>query len=295
MHLIGAGAIGQVHLRHLQAVRVLDRQLKPNTSGLKHFRVDNHEFTRSTESIVHETKIDTLIVTLRAPDTLSAISSLVERLDNPLILLLQNGVLGVHEQLQSYLLGRSIKADWLLGLTTHGASHERHSIVHRGQGMTAIGSLDALDTRKQRVLDLLNNAWQPLNCSISNNQSLLQQLTLKLGVNACINPLTTLLDCRNGGLLGNRLFEPLTLEIGHITGLDPRQLLEQTLQVCEKTKLNQNSMHKDFYQGSELELDFITGYLLRKAHEQQFHAPILQTVHNLVLHKVSLRSSDFKL
>jgi ketopantoate reductase len=89
--------------------------------------------------------IETLLVCTKAPDTLNAIKPLQQRLNsNSVIVLLQNGVLGVHELLtMSYdaPFSGQLSPTFILGSTTHGVTKpDRFRIQHVGVGNTVFGT-----------------------------------------------------------------------------------------------------------------------------------------------------------
>ncbi len=97
------------------------------------------------------------------------------------------------------------------------------------------------------------------------------QLLSKLLVNACVNPLTALLHCRNGGLLDNAPAQQLMAaivaecraalggsETGGLAGSD-EELMARVEQVVAATSGNLNSMLQDVVKGAATEIDFLNG------------------------------------
>lgn len=114
-----------------------------------------------------------------------------------------------------------------------------------------------------------------------------EMLFEKAVLNCFINPLTAILQVKNGELLHNEqaflLMESLYHEI--ITTF-PRveQLVsfDAVKQLCEKTAHNQSSMLTDRLHGRKTEVETIVGAVLARAQRQQQEMPILQTLYLLV-------------
>ena len=108
----------------------------------------------------------------------------------------------------------------------------------------------------------------------------------KLVVNAMINPLTVIFDCKNGELFNRRpifhLMRLLLAEASQVIhslpelGPDPEaasrfsveKLEAIVLNVAEKTAKNTSSMLQDVRAGRPTEIDYINGYIVKKGKEQ---------------------------
>ena len=159
---------------------------------------------------------------------------------------------------------------------------------HVGQGITLMGNLSGL---QNQWLNLLSQAWAPLNAKVVDANELSKQLWLKLAINACLNPLTVLLNCKNGGLddlIGKDIIHLLCQEIAQVFpewSMTSEYLFEQVIKVCQATRLNQNSMHKDIAMGRKTEIEFITGYILRQAIQKGISIPNHQLIYQLIRQK----------
>jgi len=153
----------------------------------------------------------------------------------------------------------------------------------------------------------LNTSWVPM----AEMQIVLRQ---KLVVNSCINPMTALLDCRNGELLTSRpahaLIRAVCKEAGHLYrkltteddfkfgtrttngGLDrlsAARLEDEVHTVARKTSANYSSMLVDMRQGGLLEVDYMNGYLGRLGRVYKVPTPTIDALKNMVELKVSMR------
>jgi 2-dehydropantoate 2-reductase len=110
----------------------------------------------------------------------------------------------------------------------------------------------------------------------------------KLAVNAAINPLTALKNCKNGGLMDYSeevkkvkeeifdLYEFMNLPI------DTHALSLHIDAVIQLTKENYSSMHQDFQNGRETEVEGILGFLLEKGKETGMKMAFVQTLYEQI-------------
>jgi 2-dehydropantoate 2-reductase len=115
---------------------------------------------------------------------------------------------------------------------------------------------------------------------------LLQMQLEKLAVNCIINPLTVLLDARNGSILYNysftRVMRLLLSEISVVIRslpelqaipnveqrFDPGRLETMVVGVANNTKDNISSMLADVRAGRQTEVEYINGWIVKKGEEQ---------------------------
>lgn len=183
-----------------------------------------------TVSSDNSNQIDFLIITTKADTTLSAIRPLLHRIGpNSTILLLQNGLGVLDSLLEKVFTEVRERPTFILGITTHGAYRKKGtSIVHAGFGNLYLGVVpgrrslglerEALREIGSSSLSEPRDETEPIN-NLPIFLQLLESLPLevhhepisnfqlrslkKLIINACINPITALLECRNGELIGN--------------------------------------------------------------------------------------------
>jgi 2-dehydropantoate 2-reductase len=176
-YLLGAGAIGGLFAAHLASkvpVTVLLRPSRlPDFAGVLRIRAQHDPAAPLLEARVRaeavpppaasssrtppqqhqqhqqqprpgEAHIPALILATKANQALPALSALRSRLDaRSVVVLLQNGVLGVHEQVcQDLFPHPDQRPAFILGSTTHGAYRQAgdpFSIVHAGLGTCVFG------------------------------------------------------------------------------------------------------------------------------------------------------------
>jgi len=134
----------------------------------------------------------------------------------------------------------------------------------------------------------------------------MQQLE-KLVVNAMINPLTVIFDCRNGELFTRspitRVMRLLLGEAGMVIsrlpelredvreegGVEDRFSIEKlegkVLDVAEKTAKNTSSMLQDFRAGRETEVGYINGYIVKRGKEMGIDVRHNEKVVEMIRHK----------
>lgn len=305
LHVLGLGAIGTLHAHYIQKtlripinVIVRPSQALPSLQ----FMSLNGSTSRPIVSIDDsQTPIDVLLVTTKAQDTLTALKPLYPRLvSSSVLVLLQNGVLGVHDALQQAL--SHLNPQFILGSTTHGATRAQGLVTHTGQGQTLFGSPQS-SSKIASVLDALSRV-DPLNVKIiSDFQELRQQLLIKLVVNACINCLTSVFMIRNGALaeasLGRRLIRDLVEESfavlePELPALNVDSLTDIVLDVARSTAKNHNSMKVDVSLGRSTEMDAIVGYLLQMARNSNVSMPRHEFLQELVNFKSQLIHQNLK-
>lgn len=187
-------------------------------------------------------------------------------------------------------------------VTTEGAMRVSDTEVwHTGTGSTRIGAAeeeaDPSGTHAALLAEILGHAG--LQAVASGN--IQADIWDKLIINTVINPLTALLEVRNGRLLDDahsielmrRLFEEAesaaaAAGYGRTAGIRWQKLVE----VCRATAGNRSSMLQDLTGGRHTELDWLTGALLREAERYGLKLPHHETVYRLVKAKEALRAGN---
>ena len=226
--------------------------------------------------------IDNLIVTTKATKTVQALSTIKHRLtSNSTILLAQNGMGTAEELSEAVFRDSSKRPSYLACVTSHGVYSEGpFRSVHAGQASVAIGRI-AQSTAPQYLIDRIVQAPVLSAREVSPPELLLLQLE-KLVVNAMINPLTVIFNCRNGELFNRgaivRIMRLLLQEASKVLRSLPELQDESTtmsrfsegaleriiLDVADKTAKNTSSMLQDVRAGRETEIEYINGYLVER-------------------------------
>lgn len=283
IHILGAGSIGLLLAARLAAVAEIHLVRRPGDWPAKlNLRLREDGVVRTVRLAQAApagltAPIRRLIVCTKAYDALAAVRGLSSLLaPDAALLLMQNGM-GSQEEVAAAFPGLSVYA----ASSTEGAYRPAaDEVVHAGRGVTRIGRLQGAEHDWVGLLQRAGfaaEAAEPIAWHLAN----------KLRVNALINPLTVLFRCRNGELLERprslRLMKRLGAEADLVLAaagyVFPDGAFEQAAAVAQRTAANYSSMYQDAAAGRRLELDYITGYLLRLAQRCGVAATAHRAVH----------------
>jgi 2-dehydropantoate 2-reductase len=281
LHVLGAGAIGLLHAHHFakrfpNQVVLLKKKCELQSVRIKVTTPNQQQeysdcLVESTQN--SEGSIENLLIATRAYDVLPALESIQHRLGPTNILLLTNGVLQVEKDLERY------SKHCFLGLTTHGVIRNGDfEVTHTGRGETWMCPPSELSA-------VLQQAWGSIAYHSTSPVDIRARALEKVAINACINPLTALWNCRNGHLLtpeAQKAVGALVDEICDVVDLQPIPLLKTINQVVKNTSKNMNSMLVDVRNGRRTEIDYINGYFCCLAQEKGVSLPSHTFVANLV-------------
>ena len=196
--------------------------------------------------------------------------------ENP-VLFIQNGI-GHME-----LVNNTAMSHIAFATVEHGARRvDDRTVSHNGVGMLTI----APTRGDKRLFDKLGRAHSAL-FPVSFHADAEQILMRKVLINCMINPLTAILQMKNGELLTNSycltlfdtLFDELMTAFPEIRAVLP---YEAVVGVCEKTASNQSSMLADCLAGRPMEIETIVTAVIRKANERQQSLPLLTTLETML-------------
>jgi len=182
---------------------------------------------------------------------------------------------------------------WFL-TTTHGALKQPDTVQHTRTGSSTLAALnDAAKIKQQQVLQAMDVALGPVTLT-DNIQPALWQ---KLAINAVINPLTALYNCRNGELASLKYrhhIEALVTEVCQVAAicgypLNEPTTLQTVLRVINDTAQNFSSMQQDFAHGRRSEIDAITGYIVQQAALHNISVPHNQALLQQILQRQQYR------
>jgi 2-dehydropantoate 2-reductase len=239
--------------------------------------------------------IQNLIVTVKAPNTVGALLAIRPRLGpNSSIFFLQNGMGMIDQVNKEVFPDPATRPSYMLGIISHGVSaspNGRFAATHAGMGTVAIGILprnvEGLEKWSASSRYILRTICRvPVLAAVPNAPSEIIQAQLeKLAINAVINPITALVDSRNGAMLYNyplkRVIRLLLAEISLVilsmpelkalpnlaTRFSTERLETLVTAVAYKTGDNISSMLGDVREGRRTEIDFINGYIVKRGEE----------------------------
>ncbi len=287
--VLGCGALGQLWLaalcKHGHEVQGWLRVPQPYCSVNlvdEDGSIFNESLTANDPDFLAQS--DLLLVTLKAWQVSDAVKNLQGVLPRHApILLLHNGM-GTIEEL------KEVPQPLLSGTTTHAARRDGTMIVHVASGITHIGPASRESAALSDIADILHQALPDVAW---HNNIRARQLWRKLAVNCVINPLTALWNCPNGELRAwpeqiNRLCEELAWVMereGQHIALD--NLRDIIYDVIDSTAENISSMLQDVRALRHTEIDYITGYLLKRARAHGIAVPENARLYDLVKRKES--------
>ncbi|WP_159462009.1 2-dehydropantoate 2-reductase [Salirhabdus sp. Marseille-P4669] len=213
------------------------------------------------EDISNIQEHDLYIICVKQPQLFAVLDQLEKALSPHIpILFLQNGMSHIDR-------AQTLINPIFIGVLDHGAKRVNdYTVEHTGKGIIRIGSI------KDEYFQLLENMVDCLSSDafpIYVEKDWEQILRHKLIVNAVINPLTAILNVRNGEIVSNvhihRLAYAICQEACDVLDMDPVLMWRKVLDVVERTSKNMSSMLQDIRLQKETEIDSITGYLLSKA------------------------------
>ncbi|KAL8759547.1 MAG: hypothetical protein Q9199_000669 [Rusavskia elegans] len=266
-----------------------------------------------------EPMILNLIVSVKAYNTVDALNRVAHRLrPESSILFIQNGMGIIEEVNQRVFPDPARRPQYLLGVISHGVySVKPFEFVHAGAGTVAMAIIprnieEIKPTFVPSALYLLRTLTRsPVLSAVGFSPTDLLQLQLeKLAVNAIINPLTALYDCRNGGLLHqssiSRVIRLLLAEISlvikslpELQGVanvnirfDIRRLEGEAIGIATKTAANRSSTLQDIRRGKPTEIEYITGYIVRRGEEVGIQCVMNYMIKHMVLAKQRMREES---
>ncbi|KAJ3227433.1 hypothetical protein HDU81_006725 [Chytriomyces hyalinus] len=316
LYLIGPGSIGCLHAQALSRAGVPVSIVGRFAGGSPTIPVQiqtsraGKETLTSTHEIIPPLSVPVdadLVVCTPAHTAEAALLPFIEhdQLNKRVIVLFVNGVLALHKRLLVPAKNHHI----ILGSTTHGVFRTNpYTITHAGMGETVFGCPPETDSSHPRVQSVLHalNKMHDLNVTAPPDwPALHRKLLLKLVVNCALNPLTAVMNCRNGSVStskhGRALLKRLCGEIAQLpefsTGLEmtAEDLLEHVLAVCEATASNVNSMDAAVSKGLESEIDFLNGDLLERAANSGISLPTHEAIVDLVRFRLQLNRAALTL
>lgn len=289
--IIGAGSLGSVIgglLARDHDVTLVGREehmAAVETAGLQLVGQVERTVEPTVRTDLDGLTADLGLVTVKSYDTPTVAEQLTAASIDTVISL-QNGM--GNESILHGAIGDA--ATVLAGTATYGARKRTPGVVAvTGIGTIAVGPREPTDgpaaDRARTVARALNTS--DLSCRYVGKMQ--RRLWVKLAINAGINPVTAMADCRNGALVNGPAREIAidaateTAAVARANGID---LADETVRlelatVIENTAHNRSSMAVDCSNGRRTEIDAINGYVAEHA-TAATGAPVNRTLWTLV-------------
>jgi 2-dehydropantoate 2-reductase len=200
------------------------------------------------------------------------------------LLFLQNGM-GHLKQLETIPL-----TNIFVGSVEHGAFKENaYTVGHNGEGTTNVAVFKGDSTLLSKFIYLA-----PPEFPLVIKHEYFSMLQDKLLVNSVINPLTAILEVKNGELINNPYYfdvlKSLYSEISSVLNVENKEEhLQQIIDICKNTSDNRSSMFKDIEAGRQTEVDAILGFILDEAQRKAIKAPQIENLYNLIKGKEMIK------
>ena len=286
--VLGCGALGQIWLAALSRqghqVQGWLRVTHPNTTvhvTSPEGEVFRHFFPANNPAFLAES--DLLLVTLKAAQISSALQQIQPLIPAHCVIVLMHNGMGVMDELPS------LHQPVLRAITTHSSYRTQGRVIHVAHGITHLGPVARNQDQLSPLADMMHEALP----DVAWHNDILPASWNKLAINCVINPLSIKYNCRNGEILQHpdeiqQICEELAAVMARANlHADARQLQANATHVLQNSAGNFSSMLQDIQAGRSTEIDYITGYLLRKATEFGIAIPANRALFQLVKSKES--------
>lgn len=268
--IIGGGSIGlllsgylskkhnvTLYVNRNQQKDIIDSQQFHLLKASKPFRTMSI-VVRQTSKLKRE---DCFIVCVKQPHIKTVISLFKGIKSEIPVLFLQNGM-GHLEEI------KKLSQPTYVGVVEHGAKRiADNKVNHLGDGVIKLASV----TGKHEELDWLVQQLHDDTFPFERMEDWNELLKRKLIINAVINPLTALFDVPNGSVIENEsirlLARNLCEEAADVLKLDMNTSWERVLQTAANTSKNTSSMRADIQNHQKTEIEAISGYIIKRAGE----------------------------
>ena len=280
--VLGLGAVGSTIAAKLiesgWEVRSADTREKPERefdfidgSSRRHYAIP---------ALADPKKADILIITLKAFATGKAVRPLRNRFRPSMpVMLLENGMGQDAAVMDVFRVN-----PFYIGVTALGAVKDGNTVTLNADGKAVYGPRSVNAGGIGKIKDLPDSVF----CFEENP---VPAVLRKLAANTVINPLTAVLDEKNGIILEKaELVRRLTDEISRVLaplglGETPDSLYKAVMGIAEKTRENSSSMREDVRHGRPTENDFILGFVIKTAERFGMDVPELKRLEAEFLRK----------
>ena len=288
----------------------------------RHVAAKNIDFGQENDLQLSNDRIDKLIVCVNAPHVRAALFRLRHRLHRRSTILILSSGMGIVEDVNNLVFPyEDSRPDYLIGVVTHGIISESFNAVT----LATVGSISICVAPRQRLQN-----QQPQWYMSVHSKYLLRQITRvpilqavglhptkvfllqleRLVIDAVINTVTALLDTRTGTLLFNSwihrvaclLIQEMSLvirslpELQNVSGLNlrfsPGRLEKLVFANASNAANNISLMLKHVQNGSQSEIEYLNGYLVRRGEELGIACPNNYMIMQLIRGKIQVMKEE---
>lgn len=290
--LVGAGAIGQLwgcQLEPNHSVQFWTRRSEPfldidytalEPACSRRIRIDANNPTALSQA-------DMVLITVKAFQVEAALDSILPHLSPTTPVIIMHNGMGTHSLVLRRLVEENRPQQPVLYATTSQAAfrpgHTQEQsqgdspLQHTGRGQSWIGAVNDAGKYHAELAAVLDNALAPCQW----HDDIFVPLWQKLAINCAINPLTAMHQCRNGELAAPQFsgeLDSICQEVAAVMNAEgyptsANTLRQQVENVILATAANYSSMNQDIHHHRPTEIDYITGYLVRRAQAHQLAVP----------------------
>lgn len=275
--IVGQGAIGLLAACRLQqqSNTVTLHLRQPNSLDIMFTATDGQQQQYYFSPAV--APYQAVLVPVKSYDVLAGIKELIPLLSTQAQIILSHNGMGTIEQVLPLLLPS--QGLWFL-TTTHAAlKTSATTLQHTGQGQSVLAPLNlAANKQSSAVKQAMTIALGPVQLATDIKPFLWQ----KLLINAVINPLTAINNCKNGDLLAakyTKTIQQLVTEVcavSQATGY--KMAIEESVQrvrlVMQATATNFSSMQQDVYHQRQTEINAISGFIVEQGRQYAINTPV---------------------
>lgn len=293
--ILGAGAMGCLYASYLArnpgiSLQLLDHDpvkvAEIEKDGLV-MQENGHTIrtqVHAAQSGIGGKAADVLFVFVKAHQTYSAMKSnrfLIG--EDTTVVSLQNGM-GNYLEINKFVpLDRIV-----IGTSNHNSTLQGHGkFLHAADGKTIIGAFDAANPR----VELVRSLFTGTGLDITASPDVRRLIWRKLLINMSINPLTMLMEVRNGFLQADRpswdcvssvVREGIAVAKADGVEFDEAEILELIRMICLVTQSGCSSMYQDRLHKRHTEIDFINGTVVKLARKYRIPVPFNTLLVNMV-------------
>lgn len=288
------------------------------------------QFKRQSLSL-EDTVIDNLVVTTQGYTTISALTAIRHRLrPSSTICFMHKSVPIINYVNSSVFPDATQRPNYILGSLTHTiySMQDKYSIIQQKAGRVALTAIPREMPKPQlsegevsiRRMDISRSLSSKYLMRTFHSAPELYAKALhtgafyaneleKLAITSIHGPVSVVYDCFSDQLLYNReavkSIKALAIEISlvlrslpelsEVSSVDDifssKRLERLVLSATEKSGKNRSTMLMEVTQGKETNIDFYSGYLLRRAKELGIDCPRLEMITSMVKGKQGMRRS----
>ena len=293
--ILGAGAMGCLYAAYLARNPEIRLQLLDhNPDKVAEIQQDGlvmeengrliHTPVHAVQSGIGGEPTDILIVFVKAHQTYSAMKNNRFLIGPDTTVVSQQNGMGNYIEINKFVpLDRIV-----IGTSNHNSTLRGYGkFLHAADGKTIIGAFDPANPR----VEIVRAVFAGSGVDISTSPDVRRLIWRKVLVNMAVNPLTMLMEVRNGFLQADRpswdcvsgvVREGIAVAKADGVDFDEEEILELIRMICLVTKSGCSSMYQDRLHKRHTEIDFINGTVVKLARKYRIPVPFNTLLVNMV-------------